>query len=36
VMIGESGGVGGPQGMTMSAAKKAGAPFTKTKCNQAG
>jgi uncharacterized Zn-binding protein involved in type VI secretion len=36
VMIGESGGVGGPQGMTMSAAKKAGAPFTKTKCNQTG
>lgn len=34
VLIGDSGGAGSPQGATMSAAKKAAAPFTKTKCNQ--
>ena len=32
VLIGESGGAGGPQAATMSAAKAAGLPFTKTKC----
>jgi uncharacterized Zn-binding protein involved in type VI secretion len=34
VLIGESGGAGSPQGMTMSAARQAAAPLTKTKCNQ--
>lgn len=34
VLIGESGGAGSPQAATMSAAKKAAVPFTKTKCNQ--
>jgi uncharacterized Zn-binding protein involved in type VI secretion len=34
VLIGESGGAGSPQAATMSAAKKAAAPFTKTGCNQ--
>ena len=33
VMIGESGSAGSPQALTMSAAKAAAAPFTKTKCN---
>jgi uncharacterized Zn-binding protein involved in type VI secretion len=34
VLIGDSGGVGTPQAATMSAAKKAGMPLTKTKCNK--
>ena len=33
VMIGD-GGAGGPQAQTMSGAKRAAAPFTKTKCNK--
>jgi uncharacterized Zn-binding protein involved in type VI secretion len=36
VLIGDSGGAGGPQAMTMSAAKQAGAPFTKTNCDKGG
>jgi hypothetical protein len=34
VLIGESGGAGSPQAATMSAAKQAALPFTKTKCNK--
>jgi len=34
VLIGDSGSAGGGQGLTMSLAKKAGAPFTETKCNK--
>ena len=33
VLIGESGGAGSAQAATMSAAKRAAAPFTETKCN---
>jgi uncharacterized Zn-binding protein involved in type VI secretion len=34
VLIGDSSGAGSPQAATMGAAKKAGMPLTKTKCNK--